>query len=205
MCNPLLVYGNCTTGKSSLGAGLVRNGVYDLVIEADDFWYYVSGLDHAWRMSNPKNGVHRNLKNEALSRCLMALTRHYRVVVTGLWPGESQPVLEKLQNYAVIVLDFRAVDSLGETGLSAREIMVRRFVARGQDKAELEKSRVLQDFERNQADLLAFSAKMVQKGHYCGDPRVFDTLWEGTTVMPVEIANLKLVARGEENGEEASL
>jgi hypothetical protein len=101
----LLVFGNVCSGKSTLIHNLVELGLYDVSVETDDLWRWVSGAEkHPWRMSNPKCSGYRAAKNEVASHVLRSLEKAGFNVVCTAWPGEVRPVLEKVQDYRCIFL-----------------------------------------------------------------------------------------------------
>jgi len=200
----LLVFGNVTSGKTTLGKKLVAKGVYEVVLEADEFWKAVSGLDHAWRMKgeekNPKVEIHRHLKNEVLARCVQGLAPHYTVVVTGLWPHESQPLLERLQQYKAVVLKFQAwgPEAVEPTFKGLKDVAANRFAERGQSIQEFKDSGAYQDFDRNEENFRLLAEKLESRGKLTFDKRIMDLVSEypGHTVY----GNSLSASKAEENG-----
>jgi hypothetical protein len=213
----LLIFGNVTSGKTELGRKLVREGFYDVVLEADDFWRYVSGLDHPWRREgaekNPKVELHRVKKNEALALAVQGLTKHFTVVVSGLWPHESAPLLQRLQDYEAIVLSYRRLDSEKDIG-NLRDVAAARFVKRGNSMQDFKESGAYGDFERNEKNFSTLAANLRQRGRLLRDPKILSQLWEGSFPLGLDSESLALggikvpirseaslsTLRGKENG-----
>jgi len=191
---PLLIFGNCGTGKTSLARDLVKAGLLDAYLEADEFWRSVSGLDHPWRIDeNPDIVKHRRLKNQVVGRCLLGLLGHYKVGVAGVWPGESQPILEKLQDFTVIVLSYKRLEGEPE---NLADLMVKRMEARGQERVDIYASGVVSSFEKNQQNLNLFALQMMQRRKLCKDPEILGHIWEGSVTLPEKMEMAQTYTEG---------
>jgi hypothetical protein len=154
----MLIFGQSTSGKTYLARKLVENGLYDLYLEADDFWRYVSGIDKAWRLSNPNNKLHRRLKNKALGLCLKELCKQFRVVACGLWAKESLVILEMLQDYDLVVLT-----------VSKKKVGMERWLKRQGNLKEWEASGVGKYWDENNDQFLQFARQHSKKLLACRD------------------------------------
>jgi adenylate kinase family enzyme len=168
----LLIFGLATTGKTTLSRKLVEDGKYDVVLENDDFWVAVSGRADAWNpKSNPKVDKMRVVKNIVCGICAAGIAKHYKLVVSGLWPGEAAPVMERLQDYEAVVL---VVDE---------EEALRRWVERGNSESDFRDvfgdnwSSLYSSFEQLANDLAA-RGKLI-------DPEsdTAKAIWDKTTVL----------------------
>jgi guanylate kinase len=122
---PLLLFGLSTAGKTTLAKKLVQANMYDQYMEVDDLWKWVSGMEHPWRKGeNPFIKEHRKQKNITAGIIAKELVKSRSLVVSGVWYPESLPVLERLQDYRVVVLTidyFTAKKRFMERGQSGRE------------------------------------------------------------------------------------
>jgi adenosyl cobinamide kinase/adenosyl cobinamide phosphate guanylyltransferase len=164
-----------TSGKTTLARELVREGLYEMYIENDDFWQYVTGLAHAWRaQENPRIEEHRALKNEACAWIVNCATRRYDTCVSGLWPHESRIFMEKLQNWQAIVMT-----------VESREVARGRWIERGGKAGEFDTLFTERNWSEQDLLFRKLAEKLDLKGRLVSPSSpIMNLVWKGSVVLP---------------------
>jgi hypothetical protein len=155
---------------------LVKEGLYDLYIENDDFWRYVSGLEKPWRKDeNPDIEKHRKVKNDACAFVIGCLSRRYDTCVSGLWPHESKVFMEKLQNWRAIVIK-----------PPNREEARERWIQRGQTGEEFDYIFPRDNYSRLERQFEAMAVKLDEKDRLIPPDAPEATLvWRESVILPL--------------------